>query len=135
LAGHWCPFHPSKPNLRRDCTGTRASTHRVTTCYRSNSARIDLETCEITTFFGIRPGCPTNDHLYPANGVMNMPNLTAGCTCNFAPASVACVPAGVGGGLGVKRCVAGNPSPPRALTVRRGGWWYQEFLGKRPFGD
>ena len=48
-------------------------------------------------FFGIRPGCPTNNHLYPTNGVLNIPNLTAGCTCHFAPASVACVPAGKGG--------------------------------------
>ncbi|TVS16655.1 MAG: hypothetical protein EA424_13885 [Planctomycetaceae bacterium] len=80
---------------RRGCTGTRASTHLVTTRYRSNSAWIDLDTCEITAFFGIRPGCQTNNNLYPANGVMNMPNLTAGCTCNFAPASVACVPAAV----------------------------------------
>ena len=36
-----------------------------------------------------------NNNLYPANGVMNMPNLTAGCTCNYAPVSIACVPAGV----------------------------------------
>jgi hypothetical protein len=48
-----------------------------------------------TPFLGIRPGCQVNNNLYPANGVLNMPNLTGGCTCNFAPASVACVPAGV----------------------------------------
>jgi hypothetical protein len=83
--------------VRRGCTNVRASTNMVTTRYRSNSAWIDLDTCEITAFFGIRPGCQTNNNLYPANGVMNMPNLTAGCTCNFAPASVACVPARWGG--------------------------------------
>ena len=66
-----------------------------TTRYRSNSAWIDLDTCEITPFLGIRPGCQVNNNLYPANGVLNMPNLTGGCTCNFAPASVACVPVGV----------------------------------------
>ena len=66
----------------------------VTTRYRSNSAWIDLDTCEITPFLGIRPGWQVNNNLYPANGVLNMPNLTGGCTCNFAPASVACVPAG-----------------------------------------
>ena len=81
--------------VRRGCTGTRASTHLVTTRYRSNSAWIDLDSCEITPFLGIRPGCQVNNNLYPANGVLNMPNLTGGCTCNFAPASVPCVPAGV----------------------------------------
>jgi len=42
---------------------------------------------------GLRPGCGLNNNLYPANGVMNVPNLTAGCTCNYMPISVACVPA------------------------------------------
>ncbi len=77
---------------RRGCTNVRASTHLVTTRYRSNSAWIDLDTCEITPFLGIRPGCQVNNNLFPANGVLSMPNLTGGCTCNFAPASVACVP-------------------------------------------
>ena len=80
---------------RRGCTGTRASTHLLTTRYRSNSAWIDLDTREITPLLGVRPGCGVNNNLYPANGVLNMPNLTAGCTCNFAPVSVACVPADV----------------------------------------
>ncbi|MDZ7615400.1 MAG: hypothetical protein U1E05_00260, partial [Patescibacteria group bacterium] len=87
--------------VRRGCTGTRASTHLMTTRYRSNSAWIDLDSREITPFLGIRPGCQVNNNLYPANGVMNMPNLTAGCTCNFTPASVVCVPAAMirpGGG-------------------------------------
>ncbi|TVS08805.1 MAG: hypothetical protein EA424_28130, partial [Planctomycetaceae bacterium] len=79
---------------RRGCTNVRASTNLVTTRYRSNSAWIDLDSCEITPFLGIRPGCQVNNNLFPANGVLNMPNLTGGCTCNFAPASVACVPAG-----------------------------------------
>lgn len=81
--------------FRRGCTGTRASTHLLTTRYRSNSAWIDLESREITPLLGVRPGCSVNNNLYPANGVLNMPNLTGGCTCNFAPASVACVPAWV----------------------------------------
>jgi len=60
-----------------------------------NAAWIDLASHEITPFLGIRPGCSVNNNLYPANGVMNIPNLTAGCTCNYAPVSMACVPAGV----------------------------------------
>jgi hypothetical protein len=80
---------------RRGCTGTRASTHLLTTRYRGNSAWIDLESREITPLLGMRPGCAVNNNLYPANGVLNMPNLTAGCTCNYAPVSMACVPADV----------------------------------------
>ena len=85
---------PARVASRRS-TGTRASTHLLTTRYRSNAAWIDLESREITPLLGVRPGCGVNNNLYPANGVLNMPNLTAGCTCNFAPVSMACVPAGV----------------------------------------
>lgn len=80
--------------VRRGCTGTRASTHLMTTRYRGNSAWIDLDSREITPFFGIRPGCQVNNNLYPANGVLNIPGLTAGCTCNYAPVSLVCVPLG-----------------------------------------
>ena len=78
---------------RRGCTVTRASTCLMTTRLKGNSAWIDLESREITPFLGIRPACSTNNNLYPANGVLNIPSLTAGCTCNYAPASIACVPA------------------------------------------
>jgi outer membrane protein assembly factor BamB len=78
---------------RRGCTGTRASTYLLTTRFRGNSAWIDLDRRQITPLLGVRPGCGVNNNLYPANGVLNIPNLTAGCTCNYAPASVACVPA------------------------------------------
>jgi hypothetical protein len=67
----------------------------LTTRYRGNSAWIDLDSREIIPFLGIRPGCSVNNNLYPANGVLNMPNLTGGCTCNYAPVSMACVPASV----------------------------------------
>lgn len=79
--------------VRRGCTGTRASTHLLTTRYRANSAWVDLASHEITPLLGVRPGCSVNNNLYPANGLLNLPNLTAGCTCNYAPVSVACVPA------------------------------------------
>ena len=77
--------------VRRGCTDTRASERLLTTRYRSNSAWIDLETQEITPFLAVRPGCTVNNNLYPANGVLNMPNLTGGCTCNFIPNSLATV--------------------------------------------
>ncbi len=79
---------------RRGCTDTRASEHLLTTRYRSNSAWIDLDTHEITPFLAVRPGCRVNNNLYPANGVLNMPNLMAGCTCNFSPVSLATAPIG-----------------------------------------
>ncbi len=78
--------------VRRGCTDTRASERLLTTRYRSNSAWIDLATGEITPFLAVRPGCTLNNNLYPANGVLNMPNLTGGCTCNFLPVSMALVP-------------------------------------------
>lgn len=87
---------------RRGCTGPRASSHLLTTRYRGTSAWIDLDSRKITPFLGIRPGCSVNNNLYPANGVLNMPNLTAGCTCNYAPVSMACVTAGVGEGSGAE---------------------------------
>jgi len=79
--------------VRRGCTGTRASTHLLTTRYRGNSAWIDLASGQVTPMFGVRPGCGLNNNLYPANGLVNMPNLTGGCTCNYTPVSMACVPA------------------------------------------
>ena len=81
--------------VRRGCTGTRASTHLLTTRYRGNAAWIDLDSREIAPLFGVRPGCSINNNLYPANGLLNMPNLTAGCVCNYAPVSLACVPTSV----------------------------------------
>jgi hypothetical protein len=78
--------------VRRGCTDTRASERLLTTRYRSNSAWIDLATGEITPFLAVRPGCTLNNSLYPADGVLNMPNLTGGCTCNFLPVSMALVP-------------------------------------------
>lgn len=81
--------------VRRGCTGTRASAHLLTTRYHGNSAWIDLDRGEITPLLGVRPGCGLNNNLYPADGVLNIPNLTGGCTCNYAPVSMACVPAGV----------------------------------------
>jgi len=78
--------------VRRGCTDTRASERLLTTRYRSNSAWIDLATGEITPFLGVRPGCTLNNNLYPANGVLSMPDLTGGCTCNFLPVSVVLVP-------------------------------------------
>lgn len=81
--------------VRRGCTGTRASTNLLTTRLKGNAAWIDLESGEITPIFGIRPACAVNNNLYPANGVLNIPGLTAGCTCNYSPVSMACVPAQV----------------------------------------
>jgi outer membrane protein assembly factor BamB len=77
---------------RRGCTGPRASCHLLTTRVHGNSAWIDLDNRQITPWLGIRPACSINNNLYPANGVLNMPNLTAGCTCNYLPVSMACVP-------------------------------------------
>ncbi|MHC4097137.1 MAG: hypothetical protein ACYSU3_13920 [Planctomycetota bacterium] len=79
--------------VRRGCTGLRSSTHLVTTRFRANAAYIDLASRGITSLWNIRPGCYNN--LFPANGVLNAPSLTGGCTCNYTPASQAYVPLSV----------------------------------------
>jgi len=85
---------PMKWN-RRGCTGIRASARVVTTRFCGNSAWIDLSNREITPLLAVRPACGSNNNLIPANGVLIAPNLTGGCTCNYLPVSVACVPAAV----------------------------------------
>jgi hypothetical protein len=79
--------------VRRGCTSLRSSANMVTTRFRANVACIDLETREISSMWNVRPGCYNN--LFPANGVLNAPCLTGGCTCNYTPASQAYVPVSV----------------------------------------
>ena len=76
--------------VRRGCTTIRASVHMVTTRVRANAAYIDLESREPTSLWNIRPACMNN--LYPANGVLNAPNVLGGCTCNYTHTSQAYVP-------------------------------------------
>ena len=77
--------------FRRGCTGLRASANLVTTRFRGNAAYVDLATREIAPLWNIRSGC--NNNLFPADGVLNVPNVTGGCECNYTPASQAFVPA------------------------------------------
>ena len=67
-----------------DRESTRAS--------QGNAAWWDLDRRELTPILGIRPACVSNNSLYPANGVLHAPDLTAGCTCNYLPVSMALVP-------------------------------------------
>ena len=62
----------------------------VTTRVRANAAYIDLDSREATSLWNIRPACLNN--LYPANGVLNAPNVLGGCTCNYTHTSQAYVP-------------------------------------------
>jgi hypothetical protein len=41
------------------------------------------------------PTCRRSNNLFPADGVLNVPNLSGGCTCNYMPVSQALVPAAV----------------------------------------
>jgi len=79
--------------IRRGCTSLRSSVNMVTTRFRANIACIDLESREISSMWNVRPACYNN--LFPANGVLNAPSLTGGCTCNYTPASQAYVPVSV----------------------------------------
>ena len=79
--------------VRRGCTTPRASSNLLTTRVRGNAACIDLASREIISFWNVRAACSNN--LFPAGGVVNMPSLTGGCTCNYVPVSQAYAPAGV----------------------------------------
>jgi len=75
---------------RRGCTSLRASANLLTSRFRGNAAYVDLESGEITSIWNVRAACSNN--LFPANGVLNVPGMTGGCTCNYIPTSQAFVP-------------------------------------------
>ncbi len=77
---------------RRGCTALRTSPYLVTTRYRGNAAYIDLDTREFHPIWNVRGACSNN--IFPADGVLNVPNLSGGCTCNYTPTSMALVPRG-----------------------------------------
>ncbi len=79
--------------VRRGCTGLRSSCNLVTTRFKGNAAYVDLETRNITSLWNIRSAC--NNNLYPANGILNVPNVTGGCECNYTPTSKAFAPLAV----------------------------------------
>jgi len=89
------PSGPAMTWMRRGCTIPRASSNFVTTRFRGNAACIDLDSREIISFWNVRAACSNN--LFPADGVLNMPSLNGGCTCNYLPVSQAFVPASVNG--------------------------------------
>lgn len=76
---------------RRGCTVPRASQRLLTTRVLGNAACIDLASHQIITFWNVRAACSNN--LFPAEGLLNMPSLTGGCTCNYLPVSQAFVAA------------------------------------------
>jgi outer membrane protein assembly factor BamB len=79
--------------FRRGCTPLRTSPHLVTTRYKGNAAYIDLDTNKFQPIWNLRAACSNN--IFPANGVLNVPNLSGGCTCNYTPTSMALVPRAV----------------------------------------
>lgn len=78
---------------RRGCTDLRAAPNVVTTRFKGNAAYIDLATKKISSLWNIRSGCANN--LIPADGLLNVPNVTGGCTCNYTPTSMAWAPMAV----------------------------------------
>jgi outer membrane protein assembly factor BamB len=63
---------------RRGCTVLRGSSNLLTTRYMGNASYIDLATGQITSIWNVRAACSNN--LFVANGVLNAPGLTLGCT-------------------------------------------------------
>ena len=94
-------YHSSSPLIRCDtlnwnqsgCTSLRGGSNILTTRFMGNAAYLDIATGQITSIWNIRAACANN--LFPANGVLNVPNLSGGCTCNYMPVSQAFVPTGV----------------------------------------
>jgi outer membrane protein assembly factor BamB len=74
---------------RRGCTIPRGSSNLITTRFRGNAACIDLASREVVPLWNVRAACSNN--LFPADGVLNVPSLTGGCTCNYMPVSQAFV--------------------------------------------
>jgi outer membrane protein assembly factor BamB len=79
--------------VTRGCTILRAGENLLTTRFRGNAAYVDLGTGGITSIWNVRAACSNN--LFLANGVLNIPNLSGGCTCNYQPISQVLVPSGV----------------------------------------
>ncbi len=75
---------------RRGCTPLRTSPYMVTTRYQGQAAYIDLDTMQFQSLWNLRGACSNN--IFPANGILNVPNLSGGCTCNYTPTSMALVP-------------------------------------------
>ena len=80
--------HP--PWTRRGCTKLRFSPNMATTRYLANAAYVDLTTQKITPLWNMRSGC--NNNLFPADGLLNIPNISGGCECNYTPTSIALAP-------------------------------------------
>ncbi len=87
----------------RGCTLLRGGATMLTTRFMGNAAYLDIATGEITSIWNVRAACSNN--LFPANGILNVPNLTGGCTCNYMPISQAFVNASV-----VERLAVGRES-------------------------
>ena len=77
----------------RGCTRLRAGETMLTTRFMGNASYVDLATGQINSIWNVRAACSNN--LFPANGVLNIPNLSGGCTCNYQPMSQAFVPSAV----------------------------------------
>ena len=74
----------------RGCTRLRGGARVLTTRFMGNAAYLDIATGEITSIWNVRAACMNN--LFPANGILNIPNLSGGCTCNYMPISQAFAP-------------------------------------------
>jgi len=80
-----------KPNhVTRGCNRAIAGQHLVA-IRDAHASYFDLASLQQTYFRGVRSGC-TNS-LIPAGGLLNAPNFSHGCSCNYAVfASLALVP-------------------------------------------
>ena len=75
---------------QRGCTVLRAGSNLLTTRYLGNAAYFDLATGRMTSISNVRAACSNN--LFLADRVLNAPNLSGGCACNYMPISQGFVP-------------------------------------------
>lgn len=101
---------PAAPWRKRGCTRPKMSVRMITTRVGGYAAYFDLATRRLWDLPGIRPACTNN--LIPADGVLNAPCLTGGCTCNYAASSYALAPAAVIPRGAIDRKAAARPARP-----------------------
>lgn len=75
---------------QRGCTVLRAGSNLLTTRYLGNAAYYDIAGGRMTSISNVRAACSNN--LFPANGVLSVPNLSRGCNCNYMPISQGLAP-------------------------------------------
>ena len=88
--GKEIPTDWDQPTTWRGCVVPRFSEHLVTHRMEGYAAYIDVKTGKFTPIWNVRTGCA--NAMYPACGVLNIPNFRGRCACNYMYVSQALAP-------------------------------------------